>query len=205
MFQIRATRAFSGAALACTASAALALAPAALATTVTVQIQGRTKALLPAKVVHLKTGSITRGGATAGACPATSAQGALAQATHGNWQGSWYASYNEYYITSILGLAETGKSYYWGLYKGKTEELLGVNAPAARAGFPATIQVVAYSPKGKPHPLAGATVSVDGKSVVTGKSGWTPGITFPAAGAQTLTVTKAHYVGTQDTIDVGAA
>jgi len=233
MFTIRANRASSGAALACAAVVALALAPAALATTVTVQVQGRTKTLLPAKTVSLKGGSITRGGATPGACPDTSAQGALAQATHGNWQGSWYASYHEYYITGILGLAETGKKYYWGLYvnhrfasagacdeklkpgasvvfavvssKGATEELLGINAPKARAGFPTTVQVVAYSPKGKPHPLAGATVSVDGKRVVTGKSGWTPGITFPGAGTQTITVTKAHYVGTEAAIDVGAA
>lgn len=233
MFKIRANRAFGGAVLACTASAALALAPSALATTVTVQVQGKTKTLLPATVVHLKTGSITRGGATPGACPATSAQGALAQATHGNWTGHWFASYKEYFITGILGLPETSKSYYWGLYinhrfasagacdealkpnakvvfavlsaKVGTEKLLGLKTPTARAGFPTTVQVVAYGATGRARPLAGATVSFDGKRVVTGKNGWTPGITFPAPGPQTLTVSKANCVGTEATLDVGAA
>jgi hypothetical protein len=67
------------------------------------------------------------------------------------------------------------------------------------------VKVVAYSAKGKPHPLAGATVSLDGRSVVTGSGGLTPPITFTAAGTQTITVTKAHYVGTEAAIDVGAA
>jgi hypothetical protein len=230
MLNISSTRC---AALAGAATAALALAPASLAATVTVRVQGRTKTLLPTKTVHLKPGSITRGGAATGACSATSAQGALADATRGNWQGSWYSSYNEYYITGILGLEETGKSYYWGLYvnnrfatagacdeplkpgssvvfavvpaKGSTEQLLGVQTPAARAGFPYTVQVVAYDAHGKARPLGGATVSVDGRRVVTQKNGWTPGITFPAAGEQTLTVTKSHYVGTEATVDVGSA
>ncbi len=215
------------------AALALALAPGALAVTVTVRVQGRTQTLLPSRTVALKPGSITRGGAAAGACSATSAQGALADATHGNWQGSWFPAYNEYYITGILGLRETGKRYYWALYvdnrfatkgacdealkpganvvfavvsaKGAEEPLLGVQTPTARAGFPYTVQVVTYSATGKARPLAGATVSVDGRSVVTQRNGWTPGIIFRAAGPQTLTVAKAHYVGTEATVEVGAA
>ena len=52
----------------------------------------------------------------AGKCSATSAQGALNVATHGNWKGKWYSSYHEYFITGILGDNETSKKYYWGLY-----------------------------------------------------------------------------------------
>jgi hypothetical protein len=92
------------------------IASAAATPTVTVSVVGKTKTLLATKTVHTKSGSITRGGVAAGKCPATSAQGALNVATHGNWKGSWYASYHEYFITGILGDSETSKKYYWGLY-----------------------------------------------------------------------------------------
>jgi Domain of unknown function (DUF4430) len=102
-----------------TAQVATAAAPHASAVAgpkVTITIQGRTKTLLATKTVQVGSGSITRGGAPAGKCPADSAQGALNVATHGNWKGKWYASYNEYYITAILGDTETTKKYYWGFY-----------------------------------------------------------------------------------------
>lgn len=83
---------------------------------VTVAVQGKTKALLATRTVQAPSGWITRGGAASGKCPADSAQGALNVATHGNWKGKWYSSYNEYYITGILGDTETSKKYYWGLY-----------------------------------------------------------------------------------------
>ena len=99
--------------------AALVLVPAAIAasgTTVTVQVRGKSKTLLAAKSVTLSSGSVTRGGAPVGKCPADTAQGALNVATHGHWSGKWYGSYDEYLITGILGDNETGKKYYWGLY-----------------------------------------------------------------------------------------
>ncbi|HEX3801348.1 MAG TPA: DUF4430 domain-containing protein [Solirubrobacteraceae bacterium] len=98
------------------ATAAVPAGTAAAAPKVTVEIQGKTKTLLATKTVQTKSGSITRGGAPAGKCPAESAQGALNVATRGNWRGSWYASYHEYFITGILGDNETTKKYYWGLY-----------------------------------------------------------------------------------------
>jgi len=107
---------------------ALVAVPAASASAspkVTVSVVGKTKTLLPAKTIQTTSGSITRGGAPAGKCPSTSAQGALNVATHGNWKGSWSASYHEYYITGILGDNETGKKYYWGIY---------VNGKAASKG-----------------------------------------------------------------------
>jgi hypothetical protein len=99
-----------------TATAAASHASAAAAPKVTITIQGRTKTLLAAKTVQAGSGSITRGGAPVGKCPADSAQGALNVATHGNWKGKWYASYHEYLITGILGDNETTKKYYWGFY-----------------------------------------------------------------------------------------
>jgi hypothetical protein len=103
-----------------TAQVATAAAPrtslAAKGPKVSVTIIGKTKTLLSARPVQTTAGWITRGGAPSGKCPASSAQGALNVATHGNWKGSWYSSYHEYYITGILGDNETTKKYYWGLY-----------------------------------------------------------------------------------------
>ncbi len=83
---------------------------------VSISVQGRTKTLLATETVQGRSGWITRGGVSSGKCPADSAQGALNVATHGHWQGKWYSSYKEYYITGILGDTETTKKYYWSLY-----------------------------------------------------------------------------------------
>jgi hypothetical protein len=99
-----------------TATAASPHAGAAAALKVSITIQGRTKTLLKTETVTAPTGSVTRGGVAAGKCPGSSAQGVLNVATLGNWKGKWYASYNEYYLTAILGDTETSKKYYWGLY-----------------------------------------------------------------------------------------
>jgi Domain of unknown function (DUF4430) len=100
-------------------AAALAVAPGAAfaaAPKVTVTVQDRTKTLLPTASVQTSSGWLTRGGAPTGKCPADSAQGALNVATKGRWQGKWYTSYHEYYITGILGDSQTSKKYYWALY-----------------------------------------------------------------------------------------
>ncbi len=99
------------------AQVATAAAPRAVAgPKVSITIQGKTKTLLATETVQGRSGSITRGGAPSGKCPADSAQGVLNVATHGNWKGKWYSSYDEYFITGILGDSETTKKYYWSLY-----------------------------------------------------------------------------------------
>jgi hypothetical protein len=98
------------------ATAATARSAAVAGPKVSITIQGKTKTLLATETVQGRSGSITRGGAPSGKCPADSAQGALNVATHGKWAGKWYSSYNEYFITGILGDSETTKKYYWGLY-----------------------------------------------------------------------------------------
>jgi hypothetical protein len=117
---IKAGAAALGTALALASAQIAAAAPptvgAAAAPKVTITIKGRTRTLLATEKVQARSGSITRGGAPMGACPADSAQGALNVATHGKWKGKWYASYHEYFITGILGDNETSKKYYWGLY-----------------------------------------------------------------------------------------
>lgn len=220
----------AGAALVCLGAVG---AGAASAATVTVRVEGRNTTLLAAKTVHTGTGSITRGGASAGACPATSAQGALAEATRGNWRGSWYSSYNEYYLTGILGLNETGKRWYWGLYvnnrlastgacdvtlksgdrvlfavvpsRGRTPAPLALVTPPARVGFPYTVRVLAYNARGKAHPVAGARVRVAGHTLRSGANGWTRAVRFPAAGRETFTATKPGAVRVESTVVVKAA
>ena len=72
-------------ALALTPTAALAAGP----TTVSVRIEGTSRTLLAATNVRTHSGSITKGGAPAGACPATTAAGALDDAAHHKWTGSY--------------------------------------------------------------------------------------------------------------------
>ncbi len=98
------------------ATAATARSAAVAGPKVSITIKGKTKTLLATETVQGRSGSITRGGAPSGKCPADSAQGVLNVATHGNWTGKWYSSYDEYFITGILGDSETTKKYYWGVY-----------------------------------------------------------------------------------------
>ncbi len=184
--RIRRTLALGGA----LAALGLVLASAALAagTTVTVRVEGLKRTLLPATVVHTPgSGSITKGGTPAGACPATSAAGALDVATHHRWNGT-YSSGLGVEITQILGETHlfTSKDYWslWvndryaptgacGLRLHRSEQLLFaavpvkgspypivLTAPArATAGKAFTVKVSYYDAKGKSKPLSGARVT----------------------------------------------
>jgi hypothetical protein len=107
----------------CGVTVALVLASAAAAlaagTKVTVRVEGKSKTLLSKTTAQTHGGSITKGGAPTGKCPATSAAGALADATHGNWAGTFKSSFNDYELTSILGeswpFSATSK-YYWSIW-----------------------------------------------------------------------------------------
>ncbi len=62
--------------------------------------------LVPADdAVTLGAASIDKDGVAADSCSGQSAAGALELATRGNWNGTWSACYNAYFITSIGGLA----------------------------------------------------------------------------------------------------
>ena len=116
------------------ATAVTAHTAAVVGPKVTITVKGRTKTLLATRTVRGRSGSITRGGAPAGKCLADSAQGALNVATRGHWKGKWYASYNEYFITSILGDSETSKKYYWALYVNGKSSSKGACDVKLRAG-----------------------------------------------------------------------
>ncbi|MGO9754361.1 MAG: DUF4430 domain-containing protein [Solirubrobacteraceae bacterium] len=177
-----------------TCSLAAVAAPAAVASAslpkVTVRIEGKTKTLLAATSVQTRSGSITRGGAPTGVCLASSAQGALNVATRGNWSGSWSASYDEYFVTKILGETESGAKDYWEIFVDNVaasagaceiklhsgEQLLFAAVPSTgpallplalkllrrpAAGQPFGVEVLYYNARGKAHPLAGARVTAD--------------------------------------------
>jgi hypothetical protein len=101
------------------ATLALAVAsPAALGagTQVTVRVEGKKHTLLRTKSVRTRGGFITRGGAPAGACPATSGAGALDAATSHHWSGPWNSMFNEFEIKTILGDTESTSKFYWGIW-----------------------------------------------------------------------------------------
>lgn len=101
-------------------------AQAAGGTAVTVRVEGKTRTLLPANVVHVGSGWITRGGAPKGACSSDSAAGALDRATHHRWGGSFDPSFSDYLIDSILGEKYGSKAnYYWEIFAGNVAASTG--------------------------------------------------------------------------------
>ena len=102
------------AALALTLAITAADTRAAAATATTVRVEGTTKTLVPTTAVSLGSTAIVKDGKTADSCPGRSAAGALQLATHGDWNGTWSASYHAYFLTSIEGLTfpSTGAEYW---------------------------------------------------------------------------------------------
>ncbi len=214
----------SAALVAC--SLAAAVAPAALASaslaTVTVRIEGKAKTLLAATTAQTKSGFITKGGAPSGLCPYSSAQGALAVATHGRWSGKWSPKLKKYVLTKILGDTESGVKSHWELFVNNVapsagaceialhtgEQLLfaavpttgpalyplGIEGPTTVvAGQPFSVTVVHYNARGKAVPLAGATLAVGSHAGVTNSSGVIP-LKASSAGLFTLQASASGYI-----------
>jgi hypothetical protein len=197
------------------------VASAASGQAVTVRVEGAKRTLLAPTVVHLHSGSITKGGAPSGACPATSAAGVLDLATHHRWVGTWSTSFNDYEVTSILREAHSfSTKLYWSvwidnrfattgvcgikLHRGdqllfavegsKTEHPIAIKAPSsATVGHAFTVTVVSYSTGGKSKPLAGATVSVAGHRGKTNSHG-TVSLTPSHSGTFTLEAVHRGYI-----------
>jgi len=190
---VRSTFALTGASLALAAApiavaAAAGTASSAAGTTVSVRVEGVRHALLTPTTVHTHSGSITKGAAPAGSCPATDAAGALDVATHHRWNGT-YSSGLGIEVTQILG--ETDKyskhGHYWeifvdnkaasagicGLTLHAGEQILFAAVPATGTVYPLTLsgpskvtagkaftlRVSAYNAKGVAKPVAGVHVS----------------------------------------------
>lgn len=189
--------AVSGATLALAVASPVALA--AGATQVTVRVEGKTHTLLKSKRVRTHAGSVTRGGAPRGACPATSAAGALDVATGHHWSATWFSGLDDLEIKRILGDTESTKKFFWAiwvdnrfattgaceirLHRGEHllfavdsvahhEHPLSIRAPRHTvAGKPIAVKVVWFSDSGASKPLAGARVTAAGVSAVTNRHG----------------------------------
>ncbi len=196
-----------------------ALAGGATGTTVTVRVEGAKRTLLAPRVVHTHAGSITKGGAPAGSCPASSAAGALDRATHGDWQGKVFSGTPGIFVTSIFGEKPTG-NYYWTIFTdGRTaqqgicalrlhrgEQLLFAVTNGSRfpivlsgparvsTGRPFTLTAVYYRPTTKHRmgirtPLAGASVG----GGTTNRHGLVT-LTAQHSGRLTFTASRKGYI-----------
>jgi hypothetical protein len=208
------------------AAAAVALAPAAIAsaaagTKVTVRIEGTKRTLLATSAVQTHGGWITTGRTPRGACPATSAAGALDVATHHRWDGTYDASLG-LEVVSILGERHTFSSrrFFWEIFVDnrpatgaclqklhRGDQLLfaavsqktiaypiAVRAPQhATVGHPFTVKVVWFNAKGIAKPLAGARVTVAGHTMTTTSRG-TVQITPASPGALVIKADRENYV-----------
>ncbi|MDQ6605321.1 MAG: DUF4430 domain-containing protein [Actinomycetota bacterium] len=214
-------------------SLALTLAPAAVATStpkVTVRIEGKSRTLLGATTVQTRSGSITKGGAPSGACPASSAQGALNVATKGRWSGKFDSNLKSYFVTKILGDTESGKKAFWELLvndlpaqsgfcaaklhsgdrvlfavvgaSGAAAAPIRVTAPRiAVVGQSVTVKAVYYNTKGKAKPLSGATLKVGSHTAQTGSAG---AVSFTPTHTGTIKVaaSKTGYIRDEASVRV---
>jgi hypothetical protein len=196
---------------------------AAGGTAVTVRVEGLKKTLLAPTQVHPRAGWITRYGAPKGECSGTSAQGALDLATRHKWRGVWSTEFGpEYEITSILGETHsfTPPKYYWEIFTDNVaasagacqlklhpgEQLLFAAVPDSGTEYPLAIEAprsatvgrtfdveVVYFKGGARKPLAGATLSVGGRSGKTDGHGMVL-LTPSHAGTFVLRAEHSGYV-----------
>jgi hypothetical protein len=196
---------------------------------VTVRVEGLTKTLLPPTVVTLESGSVSKGVA-ADSCSALSALGALQDATHGVWNGSWSSSYKDYFVTSILGDSYSATAdYYWAFwlndkpaslgscgvdpvrgssvlffpeYDGKSKSIvLGISAPASvLVGKPFTVVVTSYANANGKASPAVGARVSAAGATATAGGGGKASLTLSKAGNVEIKVTAAHSLRDETTV-----
>jgi hypothetical protein len=127
--------------LACAAALATAVdgagatnAPAGSAA-ITVRVEGPSSTLLPASAVTLSSTRVSKDGVAADSCAGTSAAGALQAATHGDWKGTWSASYRSYFLTGIEGLTfPASGATYWAFWVNDAPSAEGICSYQPKAG-----------------------------------------------------------------------
>jgi hypothetical protein len=194
---------------------------------ITVRVEGVKRTLLPATVAHAESGSVTRAGATPGACPGKDAIGYFDSATHHQWSGSFSSQFGVA-VTKVLGENHpfSSKGFFWGIW---------VNDRFASAGLcglklkPGDALLVAPSPeKGTVFPIAltaPATAKVGQPFVVkasyfkTAKAKTLPGVkvtdgvnatdshgattvTAHKAGKLTIVATEKGFIRAEATVNV---
>jgi hypothetical protein len=184
-------------------------ASAASGTAVSVRVEGLKRTLLAPTLVHVHAGSITRYGAPSGACPASSATGALDNATRHHWVGTWSSSFSDYEVTSVLGERHTFTSkYFWEIFVNnvaassgacavtlqRTDQLLFAAVPQTGTAYPIVLRVLGEPVVGRALEIkvyyrkGHASKPVSGAQVAG--TGIAPGTT-DAHGIATITPTQA--------------
>jgi hypothetical protein len=164
-----------------------------------VRVEGPTGTLVPTVAVNLTPTAVEKDGRSADSCSGLSAAGALQQATHGSWGGTWYASYHSYLLTTI-DRVKLSASKYWAFWVN--------NAPASQG-------ICGYDPKfhdsllffpecdGKGCPPAAGVLAISAAQIATvgepfnvavtaynetsGKPAKAAGVTVSAGGASATT------------------
>jgi len=212
------TRQAVAVALVLTAALAAALAltgarAASAAAPITVRIEGTTSTLLPTTVVRLGSAKVVKNGVAADSCSGASAAGALEVATHGNWKGTWSASYKSYFLSSIdgLGFPSTGAKF-WAFWVNDAPATLGICGYDPKPGdsilfFPDCygktcpknngvlgVRAAAVATVGKPLTVT-VTAYSDAKGTPSAAAGATVsggGVTATTAAGGTATLSFAH-------------
>lgn len=209
-----------------------AAALAARGPAVTVRVEGVKRTRLLPKVVHTRSGWITRYGAPKGECSARSAQGALNVATKRRWRGVWTTAFGpEYEITSILGETHTftHSKYFWEIFADNVaasagacelklhrgEQLLFAAVPQSGNAYPTAIQAPGTVTAGHAFTVKVVWFNAKGKAKplahahVTGTG---VSATTDNSGTATLTATQAgklvlhaHHAWSASTAYVRAA
>jgi hypothetical protein len=174
---------------------------------VTVRVEGLKHTLLPATVAHAESGSVTRAGATPGACPGKDAIGYFDSATHHKWGGS-FSSGLGVEVTTVLGETHkySAKGFYWGLWvNGKFasaglcslklkpgDQLLLAPAPGSVTTFPILLSAPATAKVGQPFVVkASYFKTAKGKAKALAGVKVTDGVkTTDTHGATTVTASK---------------
>jgi hypothetical protein len=206
--------------LAC--AAAGTFADAAAAAGVTVRVEGKSRTLLAQTAPLTGLTKVMRDGHLCSATTGAAAlQRATRGNWSGSWSSSLsdfevlkikgetdsYSttkSYWEVFVndtpasTGICGMKLKGSENILFAAVGNTEkpgDPIGiVSAMPASGGTPGSVKVVAYSAKGKAAPLAGATVTVNGKSAGTTNAQGVASIPSTATGKLDVVVSKTGYI-----------
>lgn len=114
--------------------ASLVLAPAgAWGKTVSVRVEGANHTLVATTLVTLGTGSFDKDGNPAHSCTATSAAGALEEATTGSWSGAWTDGLG-YFVSKIRGETHSGSPDFFTLWRNDRLSSTGICQTELKAG-----------------------------------------------------------------------
>jgi hypothetical protein len=118
----------TGSVAAASLAAAVAVTPAGAAQTspaAYVRIEGANRTLLKQTLVRTQSGDRVRGHA----CSETSAAGALDDATHGKWSGSYDTKFGDYLVSAIEGESPTGNNFWTLFVNGRTSSTGACETP----------------------------------------------------------------------------